>query len=223
MDYRTNRLESSQWGGHVDARSLAASARANLSSSFSGAAGSPSGDYPESSMTSPASHTAGDRRNPQAPSPFPSSHMTPCPGQGVPERTRATLSRDHSQPRTQSIGSVIAEVAAHRSHRRDPNHGHHETSDERLMAEPRTLRSEMDASASPPLRDRRDSSLVGSGGVRKRLELGGEDVEDGIGGTSDLSPENRLEMEEEQSTAILAVCRHGDTLGLAAVRGSSRE
>lgn len=222
MDYRTNRLESNQWGGPVDARSLAASARTNLSSSFSGAVGSPSGNYPESSMTSPASHT-GDRRRPQAPSPFPSMHTTPSPGQGIPGKTRVGLSHDHSQSRTPSIAGVIAEVAAQRSHRSDPNQDRHETSDERLVAEPRTLRSDMEASGSPPQRDRRGSSLVGVGGVRKRLELGGEDVEDEIGGTSDLSPENRLEMEEEQSTAILAVCRQGDTLGLAAVRGSPRE
>ena len=76
----------------------------------------------------------------------------------------------------------------------------------------------MDASVASSQRDLVDSPLRHKGEVSQRQELGVVQAKDRLGCTNGLSPEDESEVDEEQSTAILAVCRHGDTLGLAAVR-----
>ncbi|CAM9928524.1 unnamed protein product [Ascophyllum nodosum] len=219
MEIHTNQLDSTQSRGSLSTGAAAESAKTNLSSLFFSAAGmrSPGRYSSEPSMTPPSAACAGDRRQPQGPSHPSNTRRSPCPGSSASTKPSTGPGGEHSRPQTQSLASLLTQVPARRSHQKGP-HYDSGASDDRSMAEPRMLRLEMDASVASSQRDLVDSPLRHKGEVSQRQELGVVQAKDRLGCTNGLSPEDESEVDEEQSTAILAVCRHGDTLGLAAYR-----
>lgn len=134
---------------------------------------------------------------------------------------------------SRSVGSVISDLSGRRANQKGAGTASSGASiDRRSAAEPRLLWSDLDVSgaSSTPSQEGRGGFMdtatprgKGSGHLHREVSVQG-----GYGGGGEgnsCSPEKEVDAqeddEEEEARDILAVCRHGDTLGIAAVSNNN--
>lgn len=131
---------------------------------------------------------------------------------------------------SRSVGSVISDLSGHPPHQKGAGTASSGSSvDRRSAAEPRLLWSDLDVSGASTTSSQQGQSAFtdtatprGKSGGPTHRGVSGHGGYGGGGKSTNCSPEKEMEMqeeeeEEEEARDILAVCRHGDTLGIAAV------
>lgn len=131
---------------------------------------------------------------------------------------------------SRSVGSIISDLSGRRPHQNGAGTASSGASvDRRSAAEPRLLWSDLDVSgASTTSSQQGPGAFMDTAAPRSQgcgpthREVSGQGGYGGGGKRTSCSPEKEMEVqeeedEEEEARDILAVCRHGDTLGIAAV------